>query len=288
MEGKWMIKVIKERVIKNNKYIHYSLLWIFRYMPRIMTFNFFRMLRKYGIYSGYNYEKLKGFKDKHKGERCFIVATGPSLKLEDLEMLKNESTFSMNSIVLSYEDTSWRPTYYGIQDLRAYEKLKESISTANMPYTFCGISTKKLSPPISGDFIAYPLNLLDHNGAKLKHFTKFSDDAFSVIYDGFTITYSLMQLAVYMGFKEIYLLGVDCNYTEKGKNYLKDYITQTDFNAGYLMAQSYKVAQEYAEKNGVKIYNASRGGKLEIFERANLDELTFLKGNVDENNVNYQ
>ncbi|BCC32333.1 TPA: 6-hydroxymethylpterin diphosphokinase MptE-like protein [Bacillus cereus] len=283
-----MIKVIKEKVIKNNKYVHYSLLWIFRYMPRIIIFNFFRVLRKCGIYSEYNYEKLKGFKDKHKGERCFIVATGPSLKLEDLEMLKNESTFSMNSIVLSYEDTSWRPTYYGIQDLRAYEKLKEAISNANMPYTFCGISTKKLSPPILGDFIAYPLNLLDHNGTKLKHFTKFSDDAFSVIYDGFTITYSLMQLAVYMGFKEIYLLGVDCNYTEKGKNYLKDYITQTDFNAGYLMAQSYKVAQEYAEKNGVKIYNASRGGKLEVFERVNFDELTFLKGNVDENNVNYQ
>ncbi|MEH7461452.1 6-hydroxymethylpterin diphosphokinase MptE-like protein [Bacillus thuringiensis] len=282
-----MIKLIKEKVIKENKYIHYSLLWIFRYMPRIIVFNLLRLLRICGIYSGHNFKRIKKFKDKHKGERCFIVATGPSLKVEDLEKIKHEFTFSMNSIVLSFEDTEWRPTYYGIQDSRAYEKLKGAIFSANMPYTFCGISSKKLSPQMSGDFIAYPLNLLNHNGIHLKHYTKFSDDAFSVIYDGFTITYSLMQLAVYMGFKEIYLLGVDCNYTEKGKNYLKDYITQTDFNAGFLMAQSYKVAQEYAEKNGIKIYNASRGGKLEVFERVNFDELTFLKGNTNENNVNY-
>jgi hypothetical protein len=252
----------------------------------MLKFNFLRLLRSYGINFCYDFKKILKYKDKHKGDRCFIVATGPSLKLEDLNKLKNEYTFSMNSIVLSFEDTDWRPTYYGIQDSRAYEVLKEAIIKANMPNVFCGISTRKHTPQMTGDFIPYPLNMLDHGGVHIRHHTKFSDNAYSVVYDGFTITYSMIQIAVYMGFREIYLLGVDCNYTKIGNNYIKDYITQTDFNAGFLMSESYKVAKEYADRNGIKIYNASRGGKLEVFERVNFDELTFLKGEKNEDYTN--
>ena len=37
--------------------------------------------------------------------------------------------------------------------------------------------------------------------------------------------------------------------------------------------QSYIAARRFAEKHGVKIYNATRGGKLEVFERVNFDKL---------------
>ena len=46
------------------------------------------------------YNSLKMYKDIHKGERCFIIATGPSLTMEDLEALKSEYTFGMNSICI--------------------------------------------------------------------------------------------------------------------------------------------------------------------------------------------
>lgn len=274
-----MLRNIKETIANKHKLMHYLLLCFVRYGPRLLKFNFYKMLRVSGIFSS-KFEKIKMFKNKHLGQRCFIVATGPSLKLEDLEKIKGEITFSMNSIVLSFKDTTWRPTYYGIQDSRAFEALKEEILSAHMPFVFCGQSTKSLSPKLSGDpVISYPLNLLDHGGARLKHYTKFSDDAFSVVYDGFTITYSLLQIAVYLGFKEIYLMGVDCSYKEKEKNYLKEYIPPTDFSAGFLMERSYRIAKAYADKKGIKIYNASRGGSLEVFERVNLDQLAFLKGN---------
>ena len=45
----------------------------------------------------------------------------------------------------------------------------------------------------------------------------FSEDVARVVYGGATVTYACIQIAVYMGFKEIYLLGVDCNYC-KGSN----------------------------------------------------------------------
>lgn len=67
--------------------------------------------RKNG-YIDERYEQIKKYKDIHQRERCFIVATGPSLTLSDLEVLKNEYTFGMNSIVKLFDKTDWRPTYY--------------------------------------------------------------------------------------------------------------------------------------------------------------------------------
>ena len=94
---------------------------------KIIGFNLNVQLRKYNIRSGEEYKLLRQFKDIYKEKRCFIVATGPSLQINDLEMLKNEITFSMNSIYLSYKKTDWRPTYYGIQDPLVYEKIYHEI-----------------------------------------------------------------------------------------------------------------------------------------------------------------
>ncbi len=37
--------------------------------------------------------------------------------------------------------------------------------------------------------------------------------------------------------------------------------------------EGYKSAGNYADIHGIKIYNATRGGKLEVFERVNFDSL---------------
>ena len=89
------------------------------------SFGLSKCLRISRIYRKSSYEKLKSLKDQHKGERCFIVATGPSLRIEDLNLLRNEFTFSMNSIFLLFDETDWRPTYYGIQFPDLYQKSKE-------------------------------------------------------------------------------------------------------------------------------------------------------------------
>ena len=126
----------------------------------------------------------------------------------------------------------------------------------------------------------------------------FSADCSKQIYASGTVTYSMLQLAVYMGFQEIYLLGIDMSYsverykdgrvqmnvknnhstlTEKEETKFKEdiisahgysYIADVD-----MQLDGYKAAKEYAEKNGIKIYNATRGGKLEIFERVDFDSV---------------
>lgn len=48
----------------------------------------------------YKNEKIACMKDTHKGERCFIVATGPSLRIEDLEKLRENKEFSISMLSL--------------------------------------------------------------------------------------------------------------------------------------------------------------------------------------------
>ena len=98
--------------------------------------------------------------------------------------------------------------------------------------------------------------------------------------------YALMQIAIYLGYKEIYLLGFDHSYTyELQKN---GTIVKTDIeNAHFFKDEvpkkvianiqgldiAYKAFKEYADSHGITVKNSSRGGKLEVFERINFDSL---------------
>lgn len=225
------------------------------------------------------------YKNIHKGERCFIVATGPSLTIEDLEMIKEEYSFSMNSIVNILGKTTFIPTYYMIQDAVAERKLREGILKSDLKNIFVGIGnsyfleanlSKKSAQKYHKNAQTYNLNSAYHffdmcyNQEKVN--VQFSDDCANEIMDGFTVTYSAIQLAVYMGFKEIYLLGCDTNYAghvdEK-----TDKIVPNANEPITMFLKSYEVARAYAREHGVKIYNATRGGMLEIFPRVDLESL---------------
>ena len=99
-----------------------------------------------------------------------------------------------------------------------------------------------------------------------------------------------MQLAAYMGFSEIYLLGVDHNYQKTidlNGNVVVDPNAKDYFCEGYDAdikdvvvhdmgnnTRAYMDAKKYCDATGcTTIYNATRGGKLEVFKRVNFDEL---------------
>ncbi len=226
------------------------------------------------------YKDLLGFKGRHKGKRCFIIATGPSLKLADVEMLRNEYSISMNSITKFFPDTDWRPTYYCIQDKSVYVKLSDEIETyykgADNVFVADVISDKIQVPD---NFHEFSLNgIYNRNGYRVnKWFANFSEDCCATVYDGYSVTFSAIQLAVYMGFTEIYLLGTDCNYTKGGKNHFAEYSKTQNFHdietAYDRNITMYETAKRYAGEHGIKIYNATRGGKLEVFPRKSLEDI---------------
>ena len=44
-------------------------------------------------------------KDKHKGRRCFLLGSGPSIKDENLKPLKNEIVFALNNFLKIHLNT---------------------------------------------------------------------------------------------------------------------------------------------------------------------------------------
>lgn len=230
-------------------------------------------------FKDHRFETLRKYEGIYKGERCFVVCTGPSLTAQDVEALKDECTFSMNSIIKLFAETSWRPTYYVIEDKDVYISLENELMMYDLDNCFAADYLMDLinETQAKHKFIFYPL---DHWNPCLKNINLsfehgFSDNPYSVIYAGYTVTFSIIQMAVYMGFKEIYLLGCDCNYSGE-KRHFKDYNAPLRYSAFTLeqkMKRAYQVAREYCDAHGIKIYNATRGGKLEVFERVDFDEL---------------
>ena len=113
----------------------------------------------------------------------------------------------------------------------------------------------------------------------------FSTDLTKGIYTIATVTYTLIQLARYMGFTEIYLLGVDHKYAneiKKDGTVVKNEGVKSYFGnqqklennivaASWEMELAYQYAEKYSRENGFRIYNATRGGYLEVFERISLE-----------------
>lgn len=227
----------------------------------------------------YRNELLSRFKNIHSGQRCFIVATGPSLRLDDLECLRRnqEITMSVNMVFNAFPLVKWRPDYYVMSDLEGIKFYEKEIKELTLANIF-----------IPGFNVAFWENTLPSNFYKYHCCTafdgdvlKFSDNIVSGMYTSGTVVYVCLQLAMYMGFKEIYLVGTDCNYKKDVKNphnhFIKNYYNKNDTQAMPFALDEvilgYQVAHHYAKRHGIKIYNATRGGNLEVFERVDFDSL---------------
>lgn len=231
-------------------------------------------------------ERLKTLQGKYSGERCFIICTGPSLTQDDLDKLSGEYTFGMNSLC---KLENWRPTFYGIQDLAVYEKMSDEVKKLcqELP-VFIADSIYKTDKSFfdnNKNVFYMPIYCADHLIHPISEQFQFSTDCYDIVYDGYSITMSLIQIAYYLGFREMYLIGADCNYDfPDGKNHFIEHgtaIPQQQY-AGIRLIRMYEKVKEFADAGDLKIYNATRGGKLEVFERVDLDKMQLKEGNKDE------
>lgn len=247
--------------------------------------------------------ELKIFYKKYEGNRCFIIGNGPSLKIEDLENIKKEYSFASNAIYAIYAYTDWRPTYYFATDSifckqMMADKTNLKILMDGCDAAFTPILEEGIRYREDSDInqLYYMLTLIKESKNGLPYF---SSDCSKQIYSAGSVTYPMLQLAIYMGFKQIYLLGMDFNYSvERHKsnntiirndicNHMK-IIEQEEkkfYNAIYerhnetyiididVQLAGYQAAKQYADLHGIDIYNATRGGKLEVFPRVNFDDL---------------
>jgi len=223
--------------------------------------------------------RMYELKDIHRGERCFVIGNGPSLKHTDLSKLKDEYTFGMNRIYLLFPELGFTTTYFAsINDL-VIEQCAEEIAALPMP-----------------KFIAWHSN---------RHFQRFPEDMIFLyttytgpqfaydmtrrVWEGATVTNICLQAAFYMGFEQVILIGVDHSFTSKGeanKTVVSDGDDPNHFDTRYFgkgfrwqlpdletSEMAYRMARRAYRKAGREILDATIGGKLTVFPKVSYDSL---------------
>ena len=221
----------------------------------------------------YHNPEIEKFRNIHKGKRCFIVATGPSLRMSDLDVLKEnkEICISMNSIFYAFNETEWKPDYYVMCDYRGFDEYEKNLDSLPIKAKFLSDNSKTFWKT-SHDRNIYRYH--QHYEYYYDRLPKFSTDFSKKSYTGGSVTYACIQLAVYMGFREIYLLGVDFTGANKSVSKYSHFHTEKELiavNYTELVKAGYEKAKLYAEEHEIKIYNATRGGELEVFKRVDFD-----------------
>jgi hypothetical protein len=221
-----------------------------------------------------NNQKLLTFQNKHKGERCFIIANGPSLAKTDLSLLQGETTFCMNRIYLMFDKLDFTPNYYVVSNELILEQFATDIAN---------IKSQKFLNWNRNQFFTH-----DQRTNFLRFYyainEKLSTRLMDGVYSGGTVTHACLQLAYFMGFSEVYIVGMDHNFVDTGvpskTEVRKDEIDKNHFHPNYFPKGSkwqlpdlnrceyvYQDALDRFNADGRNIYDLTIEGKCTIFPK---------------------
>jgi hypothetical protein len=254
-----------------------------------------RKLQHQGFYLTPEQRSFYQLTDKHKGQKAVIIGMGPSLKVEDLERLSGYTTFACNKIYLAFDQVAWRPDYYSICDLLVAQNNQEAILTAD--FGNCQpIHAEMIRPYLAAQprSIYYPWHLSIQDW-KANNTIRLQKKIYNGLYSGgFSVVLDQLQLAYAMGFSEVYLIGIDFNFTlgnvterysESGQ-VLESAGEVNHFHKNYRKAgetwtiprmEEQRTAFEFCEneyrKNGRRLYNASRASMLDVIPKLSFDSV---------------
>lgn len=235
--------------------------------------------------------RLRRFRNCHAGRRCFLVGNGPSLRAQDLSPMRGELVFVTNRFVLHPQHDLIAPTYFCASDAKFMRDNmtplvasllaeKAAKMTCFFPHKLKGILSRR------GRFARQRSFYLRWNGKRIWRADAMSLDPTEGIYVGESVILDFcLPLAYYMGCREVYLVGCDTNYgLDRAPDYSQGYFYDVKENPPFLrsdhgtvwyshVCRSYEIAKRLFEADGRRIYNATAGGKLEVFPRVTLDDV---------------
>jgi len=243
-----------------------------------------------------------------KDNPFIVICNGPSLKGFDFDSIKDFTTIGLNASYRKFKEIGFKPNYYCSADERVgvfhaenYAKIadeEEDIDFFLLPNA-CDKFCASVKDPCKSINNLFELNLKNDN----PHFG-FSDDSRWVGPTAFSTGYIASLIGISLGFKEIILLGADCNYVElikeckktnegEGLSGIKLTITETPKeNPNYWFNDYQQKNDEYHVPNGitahmkgwlllseianfrnVKITNCSEISKIPFFPKLPFDEV---------------
>lgn len=243
-------------------------------------------------------DKNRRFKNIHSGQRCFIIGNGPSIREQDLSLLKGEVVFTVNQIARNPQfyqmDTKYHlwadPAFFKIElccegDYQLLQIMKQLPKDAEcfFPYYAANYVNKfELYKDINVNYFSSSALVDEEEEIDFAGFVR----------NGYTVAQYAIRLAIYMGFKEIYLLGCECttilnvinartsqymmvthgyDIDEKEKERAKymyfSLPMEEYYKSEYGVMTEYRLLARYCKNRKIQVVNCTPGGLLEEFPR---------------------
>ncbi|WP_040661644.1 6-hydroxymethylpterin diphosphokinase MptE-like protein [Nitrococcus mobilis] len=224
--------------------------------------------------------RITFLKNRHLGERCVVVANGPSLNSMDLSFLRREIAVGLNKIFLGFLRFGFYPRYYVAVNKKVLRQAESQIRALNC-VKFISDRGSSFLPESA---LTYHINTTEPP-------RRFSRDLAQGAHEGGTVTHVALQVAYYLGFKEVVLIGLDHRFEYTGapnearrldgpdrNHFTPDYFGhgQTWDNPDLAQSEeSYTIARQEYERVGRRIIDATVNGACTIFEKASYRDLFF-------------
>ena len=220
---------------------------------------------------------IESLRNTHVGERCFILGNGPSLVKLDLRRLRGERTFGLNRGYLLFDRIGFETTYHIC--------INQLVASQFAP-DLAALGSRKLFAWSTRRHFAGHADIAFVRTMARAHF---STDPAKGMWEGSTVTYVALQLAFFIGFTEVILIGVDHNFATKGP--ANQTVTATTGDASHFdpsyfgpgvrwqlpdlerSEMAYVMARDHFDRAGRRVLDATLDGKLQVFEKAEYDEL---------------
>lgn len=216
-------------------------------------------------------------KDYKKSDVCYVCGNGPSLKKVNLDELDGD-TIVMNDHWRIAKNFKAKPTYYLINDnaygLPSFKERAEGMLNCfpEIPH----VLSIYMGPAIDKMYNNYKTNIFYYNNIGRTFKSTYPIDFTKCTYYTWNVVSAAIELAIYLGYKEIRLLGCDYSlfatkykshvYDKEGdkanfSSNLRDRLYKYSFTTHF----HYEIAK-YAKEHGVKVVNMTNESLLDAYE----------------------
>ena len=220
---------------------------------------------------------LNQFENRYVGCRCVIIGNGPSINAMDLGSLKNEFTFGLNRIYLLFEQWGFETTFFVSVNRFVLEQFLDDIQKLRMLKFLNWAYRSSYQADENTVFLSpKPSRLVDGNICN------------GIYPIGGTVTNTALEIAYFMGFSEVVLIGVDHSFAEKGVGntaVLAQGPDQNHFSPDYfgkgvlwqlpdfiVIEKGYAKMKDLFEQNGRRVVDATLNGKLQIYPKVDFED----------------
>lgn len=194
-----------------------------------------------------------------------------------MSLLNDFYTIGLNKIFLLFEKTGLRIDYHVCVNRYVIKQCSRDFLEMKCP-SF--VSYKHRNKLLEGSDKAYFLGDIHSKW-------KFFEDITTGISQGSTVTYAALQIAFYLGFRRVFLIGIDHSFASKGTPHKVETMKENDinhFDPNYFKGmkwqlpdlagseKAYKLAKDHFERAGRSILDATVDGKLNIYPKIKFEE----------------